>query len=204
MLHSGNIYAMALAVKNLSSTNPVLEIGSFCGLSTNVIAYLLTLQGKENTIVSCDRWIFEGAQGGQVGKSSLSFEAYCEFVKSSFINNVKFFSPQNLPFAIETFSDDFFELWEKGETVQDVLGREIRLGGRISFCYIDGNHAYDYVRRDFHHTDKILDLGGYILFDDTADFDPYGLRCLMKEIQRNRRYKLVIKNPNYLFKKIAD
>ena len=42
MLHKGNIYCLDFAVQNLPSNNPVIEIGSFCGLSTNVISYLLS------------------------------------------------------------------------------------------------------------------------------------------------------------------
>ncbi len=101
------------------------------------------------------------------------------------------------------FSDDFFDLWKKNKLVADVFDRKIQLGGGISFSYIDGNHSYEYAKRDFKNTDKYLDTGGYILFDDSSDSDPFGLSRLMKEISKNERYKLIIKNPNYLFKKLA-
>jgi hypothetical protein len=45
-------------------------------------------------------------------------------------------------------------------------------------------------------------LGGFILFDDSSDKNPFGLTKLMKEIKAQKNYELVIKNPNYLFKKI--
>ena len=48
MFDPGNIYSMDVAIKNLPSTNPVVEIGAFCGLSTNVLAYLLAKHGKNN------------------------------------------------------------------------------------------------------------------------------------------------------------
>lgn len=76
------------------------------------------------------------------------------------------------------------------------------MGGSFSFCYIDGNHTYDYVRRDFENIDKYLDVGGYILFDDSADHNPFGLTKLMKEIMKKKNYKLIMKNPNYLFMKL--
>ncbi len=47
MLDSGNIYSMDLAIQNLPSDKPVMEIGSFCGLSTNVIEYSLFKHGKK-------------------------------------------------------------------------------------------------------------------------------------------------------------
>ena len=40
MLTPGNLWCMDYAIKNLPSTAPILEIGSFCGLSANVITHL--------------------------------------------------------------------------------------------------------------------------------------------------------------------
>lgn len=204
MLNKGNIYAINFAFENLPSTNPVLEIGSFCGLSTNVISYLLLAHEKKNRIFSCDKWLFEGAEGGEnVGKSEISHQNYREYVKSSFIKNVEFFSSQNKPYTIESISDEFFELWEQEETVNDVFGRKIQLGGKISFCYVDGNHTYEFAKRDFDNLDRYLESGGYVLFDDSSDADYFGLTKLMKEIMNKTNYELVMKNPNYLFKKLS-
>ena len=203
LLHKGNIYSMNRAIKNLPSDNPVLEIGSFCGLSANVISYLLFKHNRSNRIFCSDKWVFEGSEsGGNLGNSSISHESYREFVKSTYMRNVAFFSAENKPYAIEVFSDEFFDWWRRNITVNDVFNREVKLGGNISFCFVDGNHTYDFARRDFENTDKYLDVGGYILFDDTSDIDAFGLRKLMKEIQNNGRYKLVMKNPNYLFLKL--
>ncbi len=204
MLSKGNIYSMRFAIDSLPSESPVLEIGSFCGLSTNVMSYLLSIQGKKNKIISCDKWLFEGSEnGGNLGDSQISHHHYREFVKSNFIRNVEFFSPNNKPYTIEIISDDFFDIWEKEDVTYDVFGRSISLGGKISFCYIDGNHKYEFTKRDFDNVDKYLELGGFVLFDDSSDTDPFGLTRLMKDICLNKKYKLVMKNPNYLFRKIA-
>jgi hypothetical protein len=204
MLHKGNIYSMDLAISNLPTDHPVLEIGSFCGLSTNLINYLLFKYRKFNKIFSCDKWIFEGAEkGGQLGVSGISHEQYRDFCKSSFMRNVEFFSAENKPYTIEAFSDDFFGLWKMQKSIYDIFGRNIKLGGEISFCYIDGNHSYECARKDFENADEYLDIGGYILFDDSSDSNSFGLTKLMKEIISKHRYELVIKNPNYLFKKLA-
>ena len=37
MLHPGNIYSLKYLIDNLPFDDPIVEIGSFCGLSTNVI-----------------------------------------------------------------------------------------------------------------------------------------------------------------------
>jgi hypothetical protein len=204
MLARGNVYAMRFALENLPSTKPVLEIGSFCGLSTNVISYFLSVKGRKNRIFSCDIWIFEGAEnGGNLGDSQISYQQYHDFVKSNFIRNVAFFSPNNKPYTIESFSDEFFASWKEGETVVDVFGSNIKLGGEISFCYVDGNHTYEFAQRDFDNVDQHLEVGGYILFYDSSDDNPFGLTRLMNEIENKLNYELVMKNPNYLFKKLA-
>jgi len=117
------------------------------------------------------------------------------------MRNTEFFSGDRKPYAMELFSDDFFDLWKRQEEATDVFGRSVLMGGKISFCYIDGNHTYDFALRDFENADRFIDPGGYILFDDSDDSDPFGLRILMREISRDRRYEPVIKNPNYLFRR---
>ena len=204
MLNKGNEFCMDYAIKNIPSSNPVLEIGSFCGLSTNVITYLLSKHGKNNKVISSDKWIFEGSEnGGNLGLSNVSHQDYREYVKSTYKRNIEFFSAENKPYTIECFSDEFFELWGRGGKVKDILDRDIELGGKFSFCYVDGNHTYDYTKRDFENANKYLDVGGHILFDDSSDTDIFGLTKLMKEIKNNKNYKLVMKNPNYLFLKLS-
>ena len=204
MLSRGNVYAMRFAIARLPSKSPVVEIGSFCGLSTNVIRYLLSANGRTNDVISCDKWLFEGAEGGgKLGDSDISHRDYREFVVSTFKKNVEFFSSGNKPYTVEMTSDEFFAAWERGEVARDVFGRDINLGGKISFCYVDGNHTYEFVKRDFGNIDRNLESGGFVLFDDSSDLDPFGLTRLMKEMRRNHDYELVMKNPNYLFRKIA-
>jgi hypothetical protein len=107
-----------------------------------------------------------------------------------------------MPYTIEEFSDGFFELWKSQKTVKDITGREIQLGGTISFAYIDGNHEYEYAKKDFKNVDELLENGGFILFDDSANSDAFGVHALVKEILKERRYAVIFKNPNYLLKKI--
>jgi hypothetical protein len=39
MLHRGNLYCFDYAIEHLPTEAPIIEIGSFCGLSANVITY---------------------------------------------------------------------------------------------------------------------------------------------------------------------
>ena len=201
MLDPGNVYAMKHVIKNLPTRDPIIEIGSFCGLSTNVLSYFLRKEKRENIFFCSDKWIFEGSENTTfLGLSDISSRDYKSFVKNTFIRNINFFSP-NRPHPIELFSDEFFEKWENKSEVIDVFNQSIKLGGYISFCYIDGNHSYDFAKRDFENVNQYLVPGGFILFDDSSDSNPFGLTKLMKEIKQRSDYSLVMKNPNYLFQK---
>ena len=203
MLSHGNSYCVDYAIKRLPTDNPIIEIGSFCGLSTNVIAYLLKKHSRQNKIFTSDRWIFEGAEkGGTLGTSEIKHSDYRSFVMDTFKRNVSFFAKPIEVHPIEVFSDDFFRLWDNADVVTDLFDHEQKLGGNISFAYIDGNHTYEYAKRDFLNVSKHLDVGGFIFFDDSSDFSKFGCARLMKEIVSDPNYEFVMKNPNYLFRKI--
>jgi hypothetical protein len=59
------------------------------------------------------------------------------------------------------------------------------------------------VRRDFEGVDRHLEADGFILFDDSADASGFEVNRLMKEIAATPRYELVMKNPNYLFRRTS-
>lgn len=202
MLTRGNAYCFDYAVKNLPGSAPIVEIGSFCGLSTNMITHCKERHGVRNSLITCDKWIFEGMESdGLLGGSSISHAEYHDFVRDTFIRNIKMFSRSDLPFTLEMFSDKFFAAWSKSDKCRDVLSREIQLGGPISFCYIDGDHSYTQARRDFDNCDEHLEPGGFILFDDSADGSGFDVRKVVKEVISTGRYEIVAKNPNYFFRK---
>ncbi|WP_346016674.1 class I SAM-dependent methyltransferase [Chroococcidiopsis sp. CCMEE 29] len=194
-------------MSHLPSKAPILEIGSFCGLSTNVITYLKKKHGLANKLICSDAWrFFEGAEkGGSLGGHPyIQLHEYEEFVKLNFIKNISFFSGYDLPFPVEMFSDKFFANWEVNADVSDIFNRKIKLGGSISFAYIDGNHSYEFALRDFKNVDKYLELGGFILFDDSSDGSGWEVCEVVAEVNRSERYQLIKKNPNYLFKKVKN
>jgi hypothetical protein len=202
MLHTGNVYSFDYAIRNLPSDAPILEIGAFCGLSANAINYFKRRHKAPNRLITIDKWLFEGAAlGYSVGESSITHDEYQAFVKETFRRNLRFFSRDDLPYAVEMLSDEFFQAWREGRRVRDVFEREIGLGGKVSFCYVDGNHTYEFVRRDFEHCDEFLEPGGFLLFDDSADGSGWDVCKVMREVESGGRYELVIKNPNYLFRK---
>jgi len=205
MLNRGNVDAMAYALARLPNDAPMLEIGSFCGLSTCVLAYLRQRHHVTNRFFTCDRWSFEGQQlGARLGNSkTVSHDDYRAFVRASFVRNAHTFCSTDLPHTIEADSDGFFGAWEKREQRADVFNRTVTLGGPLSFCYIDGNHTYEFAARDFANTDKWLVPGGFILFDDSADGSRWEVCRVIEEIVDSRRYRVVAKAPNYLVQKLS-
>jgi len=203
MLNRGNLYCFDLAIRNLPSSAPILEIGSFCGLSTNLLTHYKEMHGVQTRLITCDKWEFEGSEKELIDQSpSIKHSEYRAFVKDTYQRNVRMFSRNDLPYTVEKLSDEFFEAWSREETVQDVFGRNLKLGGPISFCYVDGNHSYDYVKRDFQNCDAVLEKGGFILFDDSADGSQWEVCRVIREIKTRRDYEVVSRNPNYLFRKL--
>jgi len=202
MLAKGNLLCFDYALSRLPSRNPMIEIGVFAGLSTNLLTYYRARHGVTNPFFNCDEWRFEGA-GGNVGDSALSHADYRAFVRDSYLRNVRMFSRDDLPHTIENSSDGFFARWDTADPATDVFGRVTRLGGPISFCYIDGDHSYEPSRRDFRNADRHLEVGGFILFDDSADGSIFEVARIVEEVKRLPNYRVVMKNPNYLVRKIA-
>ena len=206
MLMEGNIYSMEYAVLHLPAEYPVIEIGSFCGLSTNLINFYLNINGRKNKLICSDKWEFEnaGIPNSMLGGSTVSFADYKTLVKESFVRNISLFSRSRLDntFPIEEFSDDLFRLWKEKSEVKDVFGKSIVLGGPISFAYIDGNHSYAFAKRDFINVDEYLVDGGFILFDDSGDGSGWEVCQVIDELKQSGRYEIIIHNPNYLVRKI--
>ena len=203
MLARGNADAFAFAIGHLPSAAPIIEIGSFCGLSTNAITHFKEKLGVKNRLITCGKWIFEGAQVEPLlgGSPHLTHSEYREFVRSTYIRNIQTFARFDLPYTVEMFSDEFFAAWSQNQHATDVLGRELQLGGPISFCYIDGNHSYAFAQRDFQNVDLCLEAGGFILFDNSADGSEWEVCRVVAEVKSGGRYDLVAHNPNYLFRK---
>lgn len=207
-LAKGNAWCMDYAIRRLPEVAPdaaIVEIGSSCGLSANAMTYIKNRRGVANRLVTCDPWTFEGgpAVGEMLGDSpEVRSAAYREFMKENYVRNTRFFSAHDLPFTVEMTSDEFFVAWSNNEGATDVFGREAALGGAIGFCYIDGNHTYEFALRDFENCDRYLVPGGFVLFDDSADGSGWESRDVAFEVARSDRYELIAKNPNYFLRKL--
>jgi predicted O-methyltransferase YrrM len=61
-------------------------------------------------------------------------------------------------------------------------------GTRIDFAFIDGWHTFDHALTDFFHVDRILSVGGVVVFDDV--FFP-GVHQACRYVALNRAYTVV-------------
>jgi hypothetical protein len=202
-LHRGNVELFDYCFANLPSDAPVIEIGSFAGLSLNTIIHLLKRQRRSNPVFSVDDWNFDHTPDVYPDDSTVSPEEYQRLVIETFRRNVSMFSRGNLPHHIVSNSDRFFAEWAAGNSKTDFFSREVVLGGPISFAYIDGDHTHEQPLKDFQNVDRHLEVGGFVVFDDSADEHwPESVRAA-REAARRSDYRLVDKRPNYCIQKIA-
>lgn len=61
-LDDADIRIINHCIKRLPTRNPVIEIGSFCGLSAVVTGRILQIAKSRNRLICVDPWRFEGAQ----------------------------------------------------------------------------------------------------------------------------------------------
>jgi hypothetical protein len=197
-LNRGNLLGFEIGVRELPVDTAIVEIGSYLGLSTNLIAYYKRQHSRQERMVTCDCW------RPYVPKDALpNPSAFSAFTRQTYIQNIQMFSSQDLPWTIEATSDVFFESWRRKLKARDVLGRPIALGGPIGFCYIDALHSYEASWKDFSNADQYLVPGGHVLFDDSSDDSNWGVKQTVARIAQLPNYELVFKNPNYMFRKIA-
>lgn len=80
----------------------------------------------------------------------------------------------------------FIQGWSH-EVLPELLAKK----EKFDFAFIDGSHHFDYTLVDFFYIDKLLEVGGYIAFDDI--WMP-GVRKVVSYVLRNRDYQLIKTN----------
>jgi hypothetical protein len=159
------ISATAQALREHPVSHPLVEIGSYCGRSTTAIGMTAKLIAPDARVVAID------PHDGNVG-------ALDQGMHSTGPTLAKF--RQAVAAA---------EIEDVVEAIQQ-LSFEVEWNRPISFVLIDGLHDYANVSRDFHHFDRWVVEGGYVLFHDYADFYP-GVRVFVDEILATGRYERV-------------
>src|ERR1043166_5784813 len=99
MLSRGNLYCFDYAIKNLPSEAPMVEIGSFAGLSTNLLNFYRRNHRKKNRLINCDKWEFQGAdREKKIDGLPLSHLEYQTFLRDTYKRNIQMFSNDDLPY----------------------------------------------------------------------------------------------------------
>ncbi len=202
-------YAVDFALKNLQSDAPILEIGAFAGRSTSFLGSLIKKYNKKNNLIVIDPWLTcpDEPLIGPKKKSPFDYRAY---IKEQYLNNIKFWFEEDLPITFQLDSNSFFDEWKRKLIKKDLFNNEFKMGGDICFCYLDGDHSYDQVKKDFQNIDSILQKGGFIYFDDSDRLHKDGGEVVngcykvVKEVIKSKRYVVALRNPNYLLKKISN
>ena len=133
--------------------------------------------------------------------SKILFTDYRDLAIDTLRRNLLLFHSDRLPHHISASSDKFFELWAQKTEVVDFFGRTTTLGGPISLAYIDGDHTYEQSWRDFENVDRFLLPGGFVIFDDSADYSSWESKRSAREAASRADYELVAKAPNYCIAK---
>jgi hypothetical protein len=180
----GNSQCFNHAIRHMPDGGAVIEIGSFLGVSVSVLSYYLTRLGRTNRLYNADPWHFEGTEKPVGGFFDGSRPVYRQYCVETYKKNVSLFCEQNMPISIEAFSDDFFKMWDDQATVSDVFGNKVKLGGPISFAYIDGAHTYEAAKMDFENVAKHLLPGGFVLFDDSNPQLSFG--CVQSALEASK------------------
>ncbi len=191
-LHPAVPGALEFAMSNLPYDAPIVELGAFCGLSTNLLAHCKVKQGLRNRIIACDSWGLGPAEKTQA-QTEQSGSDYGHFLRASFINSITTFCPEPHPYGVEMRPHEFSASWKRHEVVQDVLGRDIELGGPISFCFLrQKGQDYD-VLQVLQDCDEYLSSGAFLLLDHCCSFSARKeLENVFRHVKSSGKYELLI------------
>lgn len=124
-----------------------LEIGALFGAATIFSCHATRLAGKRTPTVVIDP--FEGYYGQKADPIT-----GVHVDEETFRSNLALFG----------YGDGEVRVWKGYSTDPAVLDRA--RGLKVLSLFIDGDHAYDGVKRDWIHYSPLVAEGGYVLFDD--------------------------------------
>lgn len=82
------------------------------------------------------------------------------------------------------------EFFIHGDSTNEEVIEMVKTFGEFDCVFIDGNHSYEYVKKDYENYSKLVKDGGIISFHDAKlDADRYGTPKVLKEI--NKKINLI-------------
>ena len=150
------------ALTELLSPHAVVEIGSYCGRSTAVLASVVKAMCAEAKVYAIDPHTGEvGAQDRGLYSTMPTQEKFRQNIANAGLTNVVQLIPKY----------SFDVSWEQP----------------ISLLLIDGFHDYTNVSRDFFHFEPWIVPHAYIAFHDYADYYP-GVKLFVNELLSSGQY----------------
>lgn len=86
----------------------------------------------------------------------------------------------------------------KNSHEQDTLDtvKEILDGDKLDFLFIDGDHSYEGVKRDFEMYSTLVKRGGVIVLHDIVPYSEYGVAKYWQEIKNKFHHKEIVNDWN--------
>ena len=76
-----------------------------------------------------------------------------------------------------------------GDSTSEETLKEVRKFGKFDAVFIDGNHSYEFVKKDYENYSKMVREGGIIAFHDAfGNGERYGTPRVLSEIQEDIQY----------------
>ena len=128
---------LVYALTSKSGPHNVVEIGSYKGRSSVVLASVIRLVSPESRLFCIDPF------QGRTSKSSKASSTYNDFIAN--------ISSRGLDKYIEPVV---------------MRSTDVRMEKQIRFIFIDGLHEYEDVRTDFEHFERLVEEDGIVAFHD--------------------------------------
>lgn len=157
--------ATALALGRSSRPGAVVEVGSYCGRGTIVLAFVARGLGRSTGVVAID------PHDGRIGALDTDLER----------------RPPSLDKLLQNLHES--GLADAVEVVQ-ACAPEVRWERSISVLLIDHLHDYPHVARDFFHLEPWLEDDAVVIFHDYVGYFP-GVQVLVDELLASQRYRRV-------------
>jgi predicted O-methyltransferase YrrM len=160
------IASLFRAVSTLKGVRAIVEVGSYMGRSTVVLASVLqSLRLEDAKVYAVD------PHSGKIGAPDRGI-AHMPPSLDEFRRNV---ADAGVAALVQLVCHHSFEVqWDKP----------------ICFLFVDGLHDYMNVARDFYHFEPWIIIGGYIVFHDYAPYYP-GVMMFVDEVLAGGSYERV-------------
>ncbi|RKI41034.1 class I SAM-dependent methyltransferase [Corallococcus sp. AB004] len=148
-----------------SAPQSVVEVGSYCGKATVVLARVAEALGTAARVHAIDPGDgVVGSRDGHLERKGATRQKLERTLRSSGLESIVQVHFQQAP--------------------------QVAWIEPIGFLLVDGLHDYDSVSADFHHLEPWLTVGGLVAFHDCADYFP-GVKLLVQELLRDGRFRHV-------------